>query len=113
MTLGDLTLGDELEVRGYLDGAEVVASRIERDDPRDRARLRGPVSTEDASAGSVTVLGVVLTGQAGITEYQDVNDNVITAEQFHNLTEVGNFVKGDWDVFVDTTQTVDELSIED
>ena len=113
MTLGDLTLGDELEVRGYLDGTEVVASRIERDDPRDRARLRGPVSSEDASAGSVTVLGVVLTGQAGITEYQDVNDNVITAEQFHNLIEVGSFVKGDWDVFVDTTQTVDELSIED
>ena len=113
LTLADLGVGDEVQIRGFLDGAELVATRIERDDPRDRARLRGPVSAEDVTARTVTVLGVTLTGQAGITEYQDVNDNVITAEQFHDLVELGDFVKGDWDVFSDAAQPVDELSIED
>lgn len=113
LTLADLGVGDEVEIRGFLDGGEVVATRIERDDPRDRARLRGLVSAEDASARTVTVLGVTLTGQAGITEYQDVNDNVITAEQFHELVDLGDFVQGSWDVFSDTSQRVDELSIED
>ena len=113
LTLADLGVGDEVQIRGFLDGTELVATRIERDDPRDRARLRGPVSAEDVTARTVTVLGVTLTGQAGITEYQDVNDNVITAEQFHDLVELGDFVKGDWDVFSDAAQPVDELSIED
>ena len=113
LTLNDLSTGDEVEIRGFLDGTEVVATRVERDDPIDRARLRGPVGAEDPSARTVTVLGVTLSGQAGVTQYQDVNDNVITAEQFHTQVGLGTFVQGEWDVFSNTSQPVDELSIED
>ncbi len=59
------------------------------------------------------VLSVRLTGQVGVTEYQDANDNVITQAEFHQAVELGTFVTGDWDVFSDTSQTVDELSLED
>ena len=113
LTLNDIGSGDYLEVRGYLDGTTLVASRIRREDPRDRARLRGPVTDEDAAAGAVTILSVTVTGQSGITQFEDINENVITQSQFHDLVEIGTFVKADWDVFSDTNQTADELSIED
>lgn len=113
LELSDLGLGDEVEIRGYLDGTLVVATEIEREDPEDRARLRGPVTAEDAANGTVDVLSVRLTGQAGVTEYNDINDATITQTQFYDQVEIGTIVKGDWDVFVDTNQTVDELSIED
>ena len=112
-SLTDIGIGDELEVRGYLDGTQVVATRVERDDPEDRARLRGPVTAEDAANGTVDVLSVRLTGQSGITVFEDTNDAVISQAEFHDAVEIGTFVKGDWDVFVDTDQTLDELSIED
>ena len=113
LALTDLGIGDEVEIRGFIDGMDVVATRLEREDLTDRASLRGPVAAEDAAAGTVEVLGVTLIGQDGVTEYQDEDDNVITAAQFHDLLEVGDFVEGDWDVFSDTNQVVDDLSIED
>ena len=113
LTFNGLGIGDEVEVRGYLDGSTVVASRIERDDPRDRARLRGPVGAEDAASGTLEVLGVALAGQAGVTTYQAADDSVITQVQFHDAVELGTFVQARWDVFVGTDQVVDELSIED
>ncbi len=112
-TLADIGIGDELEVRGYLDGAQVVATRVEREDPEDRARLRGPVTAEDAANGTVDILSVRITGASGITVYEDINDAVISQSEFHDAVELGTFVKADWDTFSDTNQTVDELSIED
>ncbi len=113
LTFVDLGIGDEVEIRGYLDGDTVVATRIEREDAADRARLRGPVGAEDAAAGTVTVLGVTMSGQSGVTQYEDINDNVITQAQFHDAVQEGTFVQGRWDNYVDTNQVVDELSIED
>lgn len=113
LSLSDLGLGDYVEVRGYLDGNTVVASRLERDDPQNRARLRGPVTAENAGAGTVDILSVRVTGQAGITAYRDRNDAAINQAQFHEAVGVGSFVRARWDNFVNTNQVVDELEIED
>ncbi len=113
LALDDLGIGDEVEVRGYLDGTQAVATRIERDDPEDRARLRGPVSAEDPAAGTLVILGVEIASQANTTVYEDVNDSVVSANRFFELLEVGDFAKATWDVFSDTTQVVDEVSLED
>lgn len=113
LTLNDLGLGDRLEVRGYLDGATVVAVRVDREDQRDRARLRGPITVEDAAAGTLAILNVEITGQSGITDYEDINDAAITQAQFHDSVEVNDFVSADWDVFSATTEVADGLSIED
>ena len=112
LTLADIGVDDEVEVRGFIDGSDLIATRIERDDPRDRARLRGPLSSEDPAGGTVTVLGVTLSSQNGVTEFQDAQDNVLSAAQFFDLTEVGSFIQGEWDIFSDTSQPVDELSLE-
>ena len=111
-TLADLGVGDEVEVRAYLDGTRAVATRLERDDPVDDARLRGPVTAFDAGAASLAILGVNIATQAGVTDYQDENGAAITAADFFSRLSTGTFVEADWDVFTDTTQVVDELSLE-
>ena len=114
LTLGDLVAGERVEIRGFLDGETVVATRIEREDTRARARLRGPVTAEDAAAGTVTILNVTVTGVAGTTIYRPLDESqTITQSEFHDLVSVGSFVKADWDNFTATTEVVDELSIED
>ena len=50
--------------------------------------------------------------QTGITDYQDQNGAAITAADFFSRLSSGTFVEADWDVFTDTTQVVDELSLE-
>jgi hypothetical protein len=55
---------------------------LEREDPRDRARLRGPVFGENALAGTITILNVQVSGEPNITEYQDSNDAVISQQEF-------------------------------
>ncbi len=113
LTLGDLSVGEYVEVRGFLDGQTPVAAELERDDPDPDARLRGPVLAEDEAAGTVGILGVTVRGEPPITDYEDENDNPITQAQFHATVELGTFVDAQWDNFVDTTVTADELSLED
>ncbi len=113
LTLADLGIGDYLEVRGYLDGSTVVASEIARDDPVNRARLRGPVTAENAAGGTLDILSVEITGQAGVTQYQASDDTGITQAQFHDTIGVGSFVRARWNNFVSTGQVADELEIED
>ncbi len=112
-TLADLGIGDEVRVRGYLDGSTVVATRVEREDSEPRSRLRGPVTAEDAAGGVVEILGVTVTGQTGITDYEDLSGSVISQAEFHQQLDVNEFVRATWDNFVDTNQVADELSIED
>ena len=78
-----------------------------------RSRLRGPVIAEDESAGTVDILGVMVTGDPPITEYQDVDDMPISQSQFHTQVELGVFVDARWDDFLTTATTADQLSIED
>ncbi len=108
--LTDLSTGDEVEVRGYIDGTSVVAVEVEREDAEDRAELRGPVTAEDAGAETLELLGVAITTSSS-TDYEDENDNTITAAEFFTRVALGDFVEARWDVFSDTSQAVDQLTI--
>ncbi len=112
LTLADIGIGERLEIRGFLDGETVVASRIERENADDRVRLRGPVSAVDGQAGTLAILGVALTTASGTTEYEDTDEATITAAQFFAAAPIGQFVTATWDVFVSTGQPVDKLALE-
>ena len=105
--LSDLQSGDYVEIRGFLDGQTLVAAELERDDFDSRTRMRGPATDEDEAAGTVDILGVTVTGVAGVTNY----DN--TQAQFHAEVELGTFVEAEWDPFSSTADTADSLGIED
>ena len=73
-----------VEVRGVPGQAgEIIATRIDATNDS-RLVLQGPVSSKDAAAGRLVILG--LTAQAGAsTEYRDSSDAVLTAAAFFDL----------------------------
>lgn len=85
----DLATGDRLEVRAYLDGDSVVATRIERDDADDSVTLKAPVDAIDRP--SLTLLGVIATSGAE-TVFQNTNYEVIDADTFFGLVTTGDLV---------------------
>jgi hypothetical protein len=105
--LDDLRPGvDYVEIRGFDDGGDFIASRIERDDVDDDS-VRGPGA--NVSAPTLTVLGVpVLTD--GNTEFED-NDAPISAGDFFAGAE-GRLVDvtGTWD---GSRLLADEAELED
>ena len=117
LTLADLGIGDRIEMRGYLDNDQLIATEAEREDFDDRSRLRGPVAGEvepgASNLGSVDILGVTVSGESGITEYRDANDAPVTQAAFHAAVDLSTFVEAEWDVFSATSVTADELSLED
>ena len=69
LTVGDLVVGDYLEVRGQeIPSGQITAMRVELDDFRDRTELRGFVTA--ASDPTLTVLEVTITTTSG-TVYRD------------------------------------------
>ncbi len=112
LRFSDLGLDDELEVRGYLDATTVVATRLDRDDPEDRSRLRGIVGDEDSAAGTFELQGVTITVQSGVTEFQDVDDSLISQAEFFNLIDNGSVASARWDTFSATSVVADEVSLE-
>ncbi|MEE4163200.1 MAG: DUF5666 domain-containing protein [Woeseiaceae bacterium] len=88
--LDDLAVGDRIEIRAYLDGATVVATRLERDDAEDTVTLKAPVEAVDRP--SLTMLGVSVTARDG-TVFQAADKTVIDEEAFFDLVEVGTLVK--------------------
>ena len=84
-TLDLTTIGaGPVEVRGVpgLPG-EIIATRVEATNDN-RLVLQGPVSSKDAAAGRLVILG--LTAQTGAsTEYRDSSDAVLTAAAFFDL----------------------------
>lgn len=113
LTLANLSAGDYVELRGFLDGDTLVAVRLERDDFDARARLRGPVTAVDVAGTALTILDVAVDGQVGVTSYEDLDDSALTEAVFFDRVSVGDFVKATWDNFTDTGQVADELSLED
>jgi hypothetical protein len=110
-TLADIQAGpngDFVELRGFIDGQTLVAAELDREDFDTRTRMRGPVTAEDAAAGTVDILGVTITGVDGVTDYDGGSQ-----AQFHTLVELGTFVEAEWDPFNSTADTADKLSIED
>jgi hypothetical protein len=93
--LENIRPGDFVEIRGFSNNTDFVAARIERDDPEDSVSIQGPAS--DVASPGLTILGTsVLT--TGSTEFEDGNDNPITAGEFFASAE-GQIVKvsGTWD----------------
>jgi len=80
--LADLRVGDYVEVRAYRDGATLVATLLERDDPEDDAgtvELQGAAT--DVAPPAFKVGGLAVTTD-GATEFQDKDDAPITAAEF-------------------------------
>lgn len=99
--LDDLAVGDWLEVRAYQDSGGVypftlMASRIERDDPDDSVTLKAPVW--DVDRPSIVLLGITATSDQD-TVFQNSAYEVIDADAFFGLVEIGDIVKteGTWD----------------
>ncbi len=94
-TLGDLSPGDYVRIRGAEDlstaqANDMIATRLERDEANDEVIVRGPVQA--INEPDVSVLGVVITTDSAL-EFQDANDNVIDAATFFATIAVGDVVK--------------------
>lgn len=113
-TFNDIQVNDYLEVRGFIGtNSAFIATELEREDPDQDARLRGPVSTFDAVAGTVTILGVTLNTNSQ-TDFEGLNDQVVSKETFFNsLTPGLTVVQGKWDPFNNVSDSVKELELED
>lgn len=86
----DLALGDRVEIRAYLDGDTIVATRVERDDADDSVTLMAPVDAIDRP--SVTLLGVIATSSQD-TVFQNTAYEVIDADTFFELVAVDDIVR--------------------
>ena len=97
---------DYIEVRGGVDAtgaADIVATRLERDDPDDEVELRGFVESVDAVAGSLVILGITVTIQPGNVGHQ----------AFLDIVSAGDLVEVEGTLLADGVIAADELEIED
>jgi hypothetical protein len=92
----DLAVGDRLEVRAYASNSTIVATRIERDDADDSVTLKAPADA--INRPSITLIGITATSDQD-TVFQNAAYEVIDADAFFGLVEVGDIVKteGTWD----------------
>ncbi len=108
-SLANVGVGDFLEVRGTEDppdSAQILASRLERDEPESEVRLQGFVSAL-ALPDDFVILGVTVHTDAG-TQFRDANEAPIDSSQFFAMAE-GRLVqaKGSWDGSVLTASEVE------
>ena len=119
LTLEDLAPGDVVEVRGFLDGARVIAAGIEREDadPDAETRLRAPADAAPVVAADGTVelllLGIAVTGDRSSTRYEGDDDGILSQAAFVELVDGGTVVEATWNAFTDVSQRVDVLAIEE
>jgi hypothetical protein len=90
--LDDLGVGDRVEIRAYLDGNTVVATRLERDDADDGVTLKAPV--DSVSQPSVTLLGVTVISDQD-TVFQNVTMEIVDADTFFSLVDIDSLVKAE------------------
>jgi hypothetical protein len=115
-TLSDLTLGDYVEVRGFVEGGEIVAVELQRDDPRTRALLRGSLTAFDKASSTVEIQNVSVSELDGTTEYEDETESPLDRDAFYDLLQtrgLGTSVKAEWDDFSSLALPADKLSLED
>ncbi len=105
--IGDIRVGDFVEVRAFGDGSSLVATRLEREEPEDEVELRGRAGA--LAPPSLEVAGVSVQTTAD-TQFER-EDEEIDAETFFAEAD-GRIVEvdGSWD---GSTLTVDEAEIED
>ena len=90
--LDDLAIGDRIELRAYLDGNTVIATRLERDDADDGVTLKALV--ELVAQPSVTLLGITVTSDQD-TVFQNVAREIIDADEFFVLVDIDSLVKAE------------------
>ncbi len=105
-----------VQVRGYRarNGTDVIATRVEsRSDVR--IILQGPVSSKDAAAGTLAILGLTVRSSGG-TEFRDATDGALSASAFFDAVTVdGTVVKArgrDATALSGTTLAAEEVEIE-
>ena len=113
-TLDLTTIGNgPVEVRGVPGQAgEIIATRIDATNDN-RLVLQGPVSSKDAAAGRLVILG--LTAQAGAsTEYRGSSDAALPAAAFFDLVILPKTVVKvrSRDPMSGTTLTAEQMEIE-
>lgn len=107
--LANLAPGDYVEVRAYLDGDQLVASRVERDQTDTELVLRGPVDG-DPTASPFSILGISIAATDDVgTQFQDDNDATIDAATFYTLVGPNDVVEIEQDV---RTQSIVANSVE-
>ena len=94
--LGDLRVGDWIEVRGYPEASgsgRVVATTLERDEADDEVELRGPAS--QLQAPRFRILGVSIETTPA-TEFEDEDQSIDSATFFARASGQIVDVEGSW-----------------
>ena len=89
-TADPFIVGSHVEVRGIEGPGNTVLATLIRDRSGSDAFLQGAVDAE--SGTQITILGVSVDTSI-IPQFQDINENLITSEQFLDLVELGTLVK--------------------
>lgn len=92
--LSELVAGDYVEVRGAEDTTgsaanDVIATRVERDDPDDEVVLQGPIQAENEP--DLTILGVTVA--TDFAQFRDIDDDAMTEAAFFAAVGTGDVVK--------------------
>ena len=94
--LASVNANDALKIRGRLVGSEVLATRLEVDDPDsnlERVDLRGPVDADPTDTRFMTIIGILIdTGIVPGTIFEDINGNPIDRATFFNNVRAGTLV---------------------
>lgn len=112
-SLQNISPGNWVEVRGYIDNGSILLTRVERDDPDTDVRLQAPVDAGgvDKVGQTVTIQGITVLTDSN-TEFEDSDDMPLLAGPFFDLVMEGDVVKAQWENFTGTNVPADELSIE-
>ena len=87
--LGDLSAGDFVEVEAYLNGEQLLATELDRDDPDDEV-LKAPVESSNPNI-EITLLG--LTYNVEGAQFKDKTDSSIDAAGFFAQLAIGDVVR--------------------
>jgi hypothetical protein len=90
LTINDINVNDFLQVEAYQSGSQIIATDIRRDELDDQL-LQGPVEVIVPNV-SLSVLGITYPVDVN-TQYEDINENVLTAIDFYNSISVGDLIK--------------------
>jgi len=115
--LGSISADDDLKVRGRQAGANILASRLEVDDPTsnpDRVRLRGPVDTDPTDTRFLALLGVTVdTFNTSENNFKDINDNPIGRSAFFGAVSAATAVDVKGDMTANNVLDAEEVELED
>ena len=107
--VGDVQVGDYIEMRGFEDSSGIVATLVEREDFDNEVALRGFV--ESVSDPDFSILGVTIQTGGG-TVFRDINEQVITSAVFFGQAN-GRLVEANGAPNGNTIIAADEVELED